>query len=47
MRDNWPSNRIFVSYDDIVDYCSFALNDFANEPWRIMSIGMRQSAHGI
>ncbi|MBC2663843.1 transposase [Novosphingobium flavum] len=24
MRDNWLSNRIFQSYDDIVDHCCFA-----------------------
>ena len=24
MRDNWLSNRIFSSYDDIVDHCCFA-----------------------
>ena len=36
MRDNWLSNRIFKSYDDLVD-----------QPWRIMSIGRRQWAHGL
>src|SRR5438552_19162961 len=24
MRDNWLSNRVFQSYDDIVDHCCFA-----------------------
>lgn len=24
MRENWLSNRIFSSYDDIVDHCCFA-----------------------
>jgi transposase len=46
MRDNWLSNRIFKSYDDIVDHCCFAWNNLVNQPWRIMSIGMRQWAHG-
>jgi hypothetical protein len=46
MRDNWLSNRIFSSYDDIVDHCCFAWNKLADQPWRIMSIGLRQWAHG-
>ncbi|ARU15825.1 transposase [Croceicoccus marinus] len=46
MRDNWLSNRIFKSYDDIVDHCCFAWNKLVDQPWRIMSIGMRQWAHG-
>ena len=46
MRDNWLSNRIFKSYDDILDHCSFAWNRLTDQPWRIMSIGLRQWAHG-
>ena len=46
MRDNWLSNRIFKSYDDIPDHCCFAWNRLADQPWRIMSIGLRQWAHG-
>jgi len=46
MRDNWLSNRIFKSYDDIVDHCCFAWNSLVNQPWRIMSIDLRQWAHG-
>jgi hypothetical protein len=45
MRDNWPSNRIFKSYDDLVDHCCEAWNKLVNQPWRIMSIGLRQRAH--
>ena len=45
MRDNWLSNRIFKSYDDIVDHCCFAWNKLVEQPWRIMSIGLRQWAH--
>jgi len=26
MRDNWLPNRIFKSYDDILDHCCFAWN---------------------
>jgi transposase len=47
MRDNWLSNRIFKSYDDIVDHCCFAWNKLVDQPWRIMSIGCRQWAHGF
>lgn len=46
-RDNWLSNRDFLSYYDIVDHCCFAQNSLTNEPWSIMSIGMRQSAHRL
>jgi hypothetical protein len=46
MRDNWLSNRIFKSYDDILDHCCFAWNHLVDQPWRIMSIGLRQWAHG-
>ena len=46
MRDNWLSNRIYSSYEDIVDHCCFAWNKLVEQPWRIMSIGLRQWAHG-
>jgi putative transposase len=45
MRDNWLSNRIFESYDDIVALCCEAWNNLVDQPWRIMSIGMRDWAH--
>lgn len=45
MRDNWLSNRIFSSYADIVDHCCYAWNKLVEEPWRIMSLGMRSWAH--
>ena len=47
MRDNWLSNRVFKSYDDLVDHCCAAWNKLVDEPWRIMSIGLRQWAHGF
>ena len=47
MRDNWLSNRIFKSYDDILDHCCFAWNRLTDQPWRIMSIGLRSWAHGF
>ena len=47
MRDNWLSNRVFNSYDDLVDHCCEAWNKLVDQPWRIMSIGLRQWAHGF
>ena len=46
MRDNWLSNRVFKSYDDIVDHSCHAWNNLINQPWTIMSIGHRKWAHG-
>jgi hypothetical protein len=45
MRDNWLSNRVFESYDDIVDHCCAAWNHLVDQPWTIMSIGLRHWAH--
>jgi transposase len=47
MRDNWLSNRVFTSYDDIVGHCCEAWNKLIEQPWRIMSIGLRDWAHGF
>ncbi len=47
MRDNWLSNRVFSSYDDIVDHCCEAWNKLAEQPWKIMSIGLRNWAQGF
>ena len=45
MRDNWLSNRVFQSHRDIVDHCCHAWNKLVDQPWRIMSIGLRSWAH--
>jgi transposase len=45
MRDNWLSNRVFKSYTDILDHCCFAWNNLTDQPWRIMSLGLRDWAH--
>ncbi len=47
MRDNWLSNRVFTSGEDIVDHCCDAWNKLVAQPWRIMSIGLRDWAHGF
>jgi hypothetical protein len=46
MRDTWLSNRIFTSYENIVDHCCEASNKLTDQPWRIMTIGLRDWAHG-
>jgi DDE superfamily endonuclease len=33
MRQNWLSNRIFKSFDDIVDHCCYAWNTLIDQPW--------------
>ncbi len=44
-RNNWLSNRVFGSYDDIVDHCCLAWNKLVDQPWTIMSIGLRDWAY--
>ena len=46
MRDNWISNRVFKSHKDIVDLSCEAWNKLIDQPWTIMSIGLRKWAHG-
>ena len=45
MRENWLSNRVFRSFDDILGHCCYAWNKLAAQPWTIMSIGLRDWAH--
>ena len=47
IRDNWLSNRIFADYDDIVALCCDAWNRLVDQPWKIMSIGLRAWAYGF
>ncbi len=42
--DNWLSSRVFASYTDIVDHCCDAWNRLIDQPWIIMSIGLRDWA---
>jgi transposase len=46
MRDNWLSNRVFRSYEDILDHCCFAWNKLIDQPWKIISIGTREWVYG-
>ena len=41
-----PQTEFFKSYDDVVDHCCEACNNLVDQPWRIMSIGLRNWAHG-
>ena len=41
---NWLSNRIFKSFDDIVDHCCYAWNTLIDQPWKIMSVAHRDWA---
>ena len=45
MRDNWLSNRVFESYDDILNHCRYAWNKLIDMPWKIISIGAREWAY--
>jgi transposase len=46
MRDNWISNLIFTCYDNIVAHCCDAWNKPEAQLWRVMSLGLRDLAHG-
>ncbi len=45
MRENWLSNRVFETYDDILDAGCAAWNRLIAQPETISSIGMRKWAH--
>lgn len=47
LRENWLSNRVFKSYDDIVALSCEAWNELTEQPWKIMSLGLRDWAHGF
>ena len=47
VRDNWLSNRIFGSYEEIVDHGCEAWNKLVDQPWIIMSISPRHWAYGF
>jgi transposase len=47
LRDNWLSNRVFASYEEILDHCCDAWNKLVEQPWIIISLGLREWAHGF
>ena len=38
---------VFKSFNDIVDHCCDAWNKLIDQPWRIMSIGIRHQAYRV
>jgi hypothetical protein len=47
IRQNWLSNRTFAGYENVVDHCCDAWNKLVQQPWIVMSIGLRDWAHGF
>lgn len=47
MRQNWLSNRVFETYDAILNAGCEAWNKLINQPQTIKSIGMRKWAHVV
>jgi transposase len=45
LRANWLSNRVFETFDDIINAICDAWNKLIAQPETITSIGMRQWAH--
>jgi transposase len=45
LHANWLSNRVFETYDDIIDAACEAWNKLVSQPTTITSIGMRDWAH--
>ena len=45
LRQTYLSNRVFASYEAIIEAACKAWNQVIEQPWRIMSIGLRQWAH--
>ena len=45
LRQNWLSNRVFDTYEDIIDAACEAWNKLQAKPDTITSIGLRNWAH--
>ena len=45
LRQIYLPNRVFETYQDILDAACEAWNNIIDQPWKIMSIGLRQWAH--
>ncbi len=45
LRQTYLSNRVFDTYDEIIDAACNAWNKLIDKPWKIMSIAMRKWAH--
>ena len=47
MRETWLLNRILASGKDLVGHCCEAWNKLVDQPWRVMSLRLRDRAHGF
>ena len=47
LPDNWFSNRIFRSGEQIVALYCGSRNKLTDQPWKIISIGRQQRVHGV
>jgi len=47
LRDNWLGDQIFNSYEDILDLCCEAWNWLVAQPWKIMSLSLRDWAYRL
>src|SRR3954465_1745122 len=45
MPQNWLSNRVFKSYDNIVDHCCYAWNTLIDQPWKTTFIALGDLAY--
>ncbi len=45
LRQTYLSNRVFETYEDLLDAACEGWNRLVDQPWRIMSIGLRDWAH--
>ena len=45
LRQTYLSNRVFETYEDILDAACEAWNRIIEQPWKIISIGTREWAH--
>ncbi len=45
LRQTYLCNRVLETYHDILDAACEAWNNLIDQPWKIMSIGLRQWAH--
>jgi transposase len=45
MRDNWLSNSIFDTCEDIIEHSCLAWLKRVADPWNIASIGLRDGTH--
>lgn len=40
-RGNWLSNQVLTSYENLLDHCCRAWSKLVDQPWTIISSGLR------